>query len=144
MEIIYEDNDVLALNKPAGIVVHPDKFHPPAGGGTLVEEILKKYPEIKGVGEDPERPGIVHRLDKDTSGVILIAKNQKAFEFLKKQFQERKIWVMSFSLRDCGNLIDKIHRFLETAEFKFLINFLNSDERPAFYLIQIRPELRGR
>ena len=88
MEIIYEDDNILAINKPAGVVVHRDSHHE---SGTLVDEILEKYPEIKGVGDDSERPGIVHRLDKDTSGIILIAKNQLAFEFLKKQFQERKI-----------------------------------------------------
>ena len=76
MEIIYEDKDVLAINKPAGVVVHRDSHHE---SGTLVDEILKKYPEIKGVGDDPERPGIVHRLDKDTSGIIFILKNHPAF-----------------------------------------------------------------
>ncbi|MBI2610213.1 RluA family pseudouridine synthase [Candidatus Giovannonibacteria bacterium] len=90
MQIIYEDCDILAINKSAGVVVHHDKAHPPGGGGTLIDEILEKYPEIKKVG-DLMRPGIVHRLDKDTSGAILIAKNQKTFDFLKTQFQERKI-----------------------------------------------------
>ena len=88
MQIIYEDKDILAINKPAGVVVHVDKHHE---SGTIVDEVLAKYPEMKSVGEDLTRPGIVHRLDKDTSGIILIAKNQSAFEFLKKQFQERKI-----------------------------------------------------
>ena len=99
LSIIYEDKDILALNKPAGIVVHPDKFHPPAGESvSLIEEVLEKYPEIKSVGDlstnsvqGINRPGVVHRLDKETSGIILIAKNQNAFEYLKKQFQERKI-----------------------------------------------------
>lgn len=88
MEIIYEDKDILALNKPAGIVVHPDEYH---ASGTLVDEVLEKFPEIKGVGEDPSRPGVVHRLDRDTSGVILFAKNQESFEYLKRQFHDHKI-----------------------------------------------------
>lgn len=98
--ILYEDKDVLVINKPAGLVVHADgKTVEP----TLVDWILENYPETKGVGEPMQlatnnsqlttidRPGIVHRLDRETSGVLVIAKNQKAFEFLKKQFQERKM-----------------------------------------------------
>lgn len=90
IKIIYEDENILAVNKPAGLLAHPvsiSKIH----DSSLVDWLLEKYPEIKKVGEDPERPGIVHRLDKDTSGVLLVAKNQKAFEYLKKQFQDRKI-----------------------------------------------------
>ncbi len=95
MNIIYKNKDVLVINKPAGVNVHPDEKHKT---GTLIQEILKIYPEIKNVG-DPStgsgqenlRPGIVHRLDKDTSGVLIIAKNQPSFEYLKKQFAERKV-----------------------------------------------------
>jgi 23S rRNA pseudouridine1911/1915/1917 synthase len=83
IKIIYEDENILAVNKPAGLLVH--------GPDSLVDWLIEKYPDIKKVGEDPERPGIVHRLDKDTSGVLLIAKNQGSFEYLKKQFQDRKI-----------------------------------------------------
>jgi len=83
IKIIYEDDDVLAINKPAGLLVH--------GQDSLVDWLLENYPEIKNVGEDPARPGIVHRLDKDTSGVLLVAKNQRAFEYLKEQFKNRKI-----------------------------------------------------
>ena len=88
MKIIYENKDVLVVNKPAGINVHPDKNHQT---GTLIQEILKIHLEIKNVGEDLLRPGIVHRLDKDTSGIMIIAKNQPTFEYLKNQFQSRKI-----------------------------------------------------
>lgn len=88
INIVYEDRDILALDKPAGIVIHPDKHHKVR---TLIQEVIEKYPEIKNVGENKERPGVVHRLDKDTSGIILIAKNQEAFLYLKNIFQERKI-----------------------------------------------------
>lgn len=89
LEIIYEDDNMLAINKPAGLVVHPDKHHE---SGTLIDQIIKIRPEIGGVGDEPKtRPGIVHRLDKDTSGVLIIAKTQESFEFLKKAFQEHKI-----------------------------------------------------
>jgi 23S rRNA pseudouridine1911/1915/1917 synthase len=84
IKIIYEDDDIIAVNKPAGIIVH-------GVVDSLVDWLIKKYQGIKNVGEDKSRPGIVHRLDKDTSGVLLIAKNQKTFEYLKEQFQKRKI-----------------------------------------------------
>lgn len=94
--ILYEDNDVVAVNKPAGLVVHSDgKTDEP----NLTDWVLKKYPEAKEVGEPGRaangetilRPGIVHRLDRSTSGVMLVAKNQNAFEYLKKQFQEHTV-----------------------------------------------------
>lgn len=87
-EILYEDKDLLVINKPAGMMVHSTDCQLP----TVVDWLLKNYPEIKNVGDDPEaRPGIVHRLDKDTSGVMIAARNQKAFDYLKKLFQEHKI-----------------------------------------------------
>ncbi|MEE8131549.1 MAG: RluA family pseudouridine synthase [Candidatus Paceibacterota bacterium] len=88
-QIIYKDKNFLAVNKPAGLLVHPaqSKTEP-----TLADLLVKRYPEIKKVGDEPKiRPGIVHRLDKDTSGVILIPRNQDYFNYLKKLFQERKI-----------------------------------------------------
>lgn len=88
MQIIYEDEDIIAVNKPAGISVHPDRYHKE---DTLIQMMAGQFPEIEGVGEDPMRPGLVHRLDKDTSGILLVARNQKAFEYLKKQFQERLV-----------------------------------------------------
>lgn len=95
IQIVFENNDLLAINKPAGIMVHPDgKSENP----TLVDWILEKYPELKGIGEPLtidgkviDRPGIVHRLDKETSGALLLAKNQDSFLFFKKQFQDRLI-----------------------------------------------------
>ncbi len=86
--IIYEDENILAINKPAGLLVHATEN---SKSPTLADWIQKERPEIEGVGEDSLRPGIVHRLDKETSGVLLVAKNQKSFEFLKKQFQNREI-----------------------------------------------------
>src|SRR6185369_6890689 len=94
--ILYEDKDILAVNKPAGLVVHPDGK---SKGPFLTDWVLEKYPKTKGVGEPIEtkdygvieRPGIVHRLDRDTSGVILIAKTKRGHEVLKEQFQNRTI-----------------------------------------------------
>lgn len=89
IEVVYKDPDFLVINKPAGIKVHGiDKRE----RGTLVDWLLENYPEVKNVGDNSEiRPGIVHRLDKDTSGLMIIVRTQKAFAFFKKQFQERKI-----------------------------------------------------
>jgi 23S rRNA pseudouridine1911/1915/1917 synthase len=85
--IIYEDKNFLALDKPAGLLVHPTAS---SKEPTLANWLLKRYPEMKKVG-DSDRPGIVHRLDRDTSGIILAAKNQKYFEYLKNLFQTRAI-----------------------------------------------------
>lgn len=87
LEIIYEDAHLLVINKPAGLVVHPG-----AGvkTGTLVHGLLYRYPEIAKVGS-AARPGIVHRLDKDTSGVMVVARSQSAYLFLRQQFEERRV-----------------------------------------------------
>lgn len=78
----------MILDKPAGLLVHPATR---GENDTLVNGLIASYPEIKNVGDDPLRPGLVHRLDKDTSGLMVIAKNNRSFECLKKQFQERRI-----------------------------------------------------
>lgn len=89
LDVIYEDKDFLIINKPSGIVVHAGVKNPQK---TLVNALLAQCPEIATVGDEAKiRPGIVHRLDKDVSGVMVVAKNNKAFQHLKKQFQERKI-----------------------------------------------------
>jgi len=88
MKIIYQDQDIVVIDKPANLTVHPIKK---GQTNTLVDKLIDLYPEIKQVGDDPLRPGIVHRLDKDTSGLMIIAKNNQAFEHFKKQFQDRKI-----------------------------------------------------
>lgn len=88
LDIVADTDGYLVLNKPAGLIVHGAGHIKEA---TLVDSLLKKYPKLKAVGDDPERPGIVHRLDKDVSGLMVVAKTQKAFEHLKKQFQDRTI-----------------------------------------------------
>lgn len=87
LDIRYEDDDILLINKPAGMVVHPAVGHET---GTLVHAVLAHCPDLPGIGGEI-RPGIVHRLDKDTSGLMLVAKNDKALRFLQKQFKERTI-----------------------------------------------------
>lgn len=87
LAIIFENDDVLVINKPAGMVVHPAAGH---DRGTLVNAVLGYAPDIEGIGGE-ERPGIVHRLDKDTSGIILVAKNERSHRFLQDQFRLRKV-----------------------------------------------------
>lgn len=86
VDVIYVDENVIVVNKPAGMVVHPG-----AGNtqNTLVNAVLHRWPEIARVGE-AERPGIVHRLDKDTSGVLILARNEAAYSWLVRQFKSRK------------------------------------------------------
>ncbi|TRZ77165.1 RluA family pseudouridine synthase [bacterium] len=88
IKVVYEDDDIAIIEKPAGLVVHVDNLHKEK---TLSNGLIAKWPEIISVGDDPSRPGIVHRLDKDVSGVMVIAKTQRGFDHLKKQFKNREI-----------------------------------------------------
>lgn len=87
LDILFENVDLLAVNKPAGMVVHPAAGH---ASGTLVNAVLGYDPEIEGIGGE-ERPGVVHRLDKETSGLILLAKNERAHRWLQDQFRLRRV-----------------------------------------------------
>jgi 23S rRNA pseudouridine1911/1915/1917 synthase len=87
LDILFENDELLVVNKPAGMVVHPAAGH---SSGTLVNAMLGYDPEIEGVGGE-ERPGVVHRLDKETSGLILLAKNERAHRWLQDQFRMRKV-----------------------------------------------------
>ena len=115
LNIVYEDDDVVVLNKQAGISVHPSVNEP---NKTLVNALIAKYPEIKNVGDDPIRPGIVHRLDKDTSGLLVVAQNQKTFEFLKKEWQEGKVIKKYIALvwghpKEKGEIVSELARSLK-------------------------------
>jgi 23S rRNA pseudouridine1911/1915/1917 synthase len=87
LKIVYEDDDLMVIDKPAGLVVHPAPGH---SGGTLVNAILHHLPGLEGVGGE-RRPGIVHRLDKQTSGLIVIAKHDRSHRFLQRQFAARTV-----------------------------------------------------
>lgn len=110
-EIIYEDENIIVINKPAGLKVHPAKL--PSNEKTLVNGLLHQFPQIKNVGDDPKiRPGIVHRLDRDTSGAMVIAKNQAAFLELKKKFKNREVmkkyWTLVYGkLENKSGIIEK-------------------------------------
>lgn len=87
LDLVFENDDLLAVNKPAGMVVHPAAGH---DSGTLVHAALGYAPDLEGIGGE-ERPGVVHRLDKETSGLILLAKNDRAHRWLQEQFRLRKV-----------------------------------------------------
>jgi 23S rRNA pseudouridine1911/1915/1917 synthase len=85
IDVVHEDDDVIVINKPVGLIVHPGAGH---RDGTLVNHLLAQFPEIAGVG-DPLRPGIVHRLDSGTSGAMVVARSQRAYEALVDQLSRR-------------------------------------------------------
>jgi 23S rRNA pseudouridine1911/1915/1917 synthase len=87
LDIIFENQDLAVVNKPAGMVIHPSPGH---NSGTLVHAALGYFSELAGIGGE-ERPGIVHRLDKDTSGLIVVAKNDRSHHWLQEQFKSRKV-----------------------------------------------------
>lgn len=87
LDVLHEDGDLIVINKPAGLVVHPAPGH---ASGTLVNALLFHCTDLEGVGGEL-RPGIVHRLDRDTSGVMVVAKCQSAMEALGRQFSERHV-----------------------------------------------------
>lgn len=87
LDIVFENDDLIVVNKEAGMVVHPAAGH---SSGTLVNAVLGYSPDLEGIGGE-ERPGVVHRLDKNTSGLILMAKNERAHRWLQDQFRLRKV-----------------------------------------------------
>lgn len=116
LDIIFEDENICVLNKPQGLTVHPSEA---SDDETLVNYLLHHFPNIKDVGDDPLRPGIVHRLDKLTSGVMVVAKNQKAFESLKQAWKDGLIQkeyygVVWGDIEKAGSLSGKISRSKRT------------------------------
>jgi 23S rRNA pseudouridine1911/1915/1917 synthase len=88
VKVIYMDADVIVIDKPSGLVVHPGAGH---ASGTLANALIYHFPEVALIGSE-ERPGIVHRLDRDTSGVMVVARTPRAFNSLVEQFKRRVIW----------------------------------------------------
>jgi 23S rRNA pseudouridine1911/1915/1917 synthase len=113
LDIIYEDADVLVINKPAGILVHPTSASTEV---TMVDALKAHIPNLKAIGDDKARSGIVHRLDKDASGVMIVAKTTEAFAHLKKQFAGRAnekhytVLVMGSVVDDSGTITFPIAR----------------------------------
>lgn len=127
IQLIDQTADYLVINKPSGLAAHGQ------AGYTLADWLVKKYPAIKKIGDDPERPGIVHRLDKDVSGLMVIAKTQDAFDCLKKQFQRRTV-KKEYTALACGQ-IKKEHG---------LINFPIKRAKEGYKMAAIPATLKGR
>ena len=96
LQVVFENKDLMVVDKPAGMVVHPAAGH---ATGTLVHAALAHAPEMEGIGGE-QRPGVVHRLDKETSGLILLAKNDRAHHWLQDQFRLRKVVKIYLALVD--------------------------------------------
>lgn len=96
LDIVFENSDLAVINKPAGMVVHPAAGH---DRGTLVHAALAYFKDLKGIGGEL-RPGVVHRLDKDTSGLIIMAKNDQSHRWLQDQFRLRKVEKIYLALVD--------------------------------------------
>ncbi len=88
LDVLYDDEDIVVVNKPVGLIVHPDGKN---NQQTLADLLRHQCPNITTVGDDATRPGIVHRLDREVSGVMVVAKTTEAFEHLKEQFQHRTV-----------------------------------------------------
>lgn len=121
--VIKQTDDYLIINKPHGLLVHPtDKKET----NTLADWLLEKFPDLIKVGDDPRRPGIVHRLDREVSGLMIIALNQKFFNIIKKQFQERTLTKEYIALahgniiNDTGAIITPLERDNNTGLMKVL------------------------
>jgi 23S rRNA pseudouridine1911/1915/1917 synthase len=87
LSIVYQDRDLIVIDKPAGMVVHPAAGH---ASGTLVNALLHHVDDLSGIGGE-KRPGIVHRLDRGTSGLMVVAKHDSAHEELARQFADREV-----------------------------------------------------
>ncbi|MBZ9572063.1 RluA family pseudouridine synthase [Patescibacteria group bacterium] len=135
LKILYEDGNILGIEKPAGIIVYPER---PIVEKTLIDHLLKNCPDLKNVGKAP-RYGIIHRLDRDTSGILLIAKNNKTLNFLQKQFKEGKVTKKYLALV-IGNIKQNF------GEIKTLIgrSLKNRKKQRAYLIHEPRAKKRGK
>lgn len=143
LEILYEDEWMVAVNKPPGMVVHPARGH---WSGTLASALQFRYGDDLSQAGGPQRPGIVHRLDRDTSGVILVARNDMAHAKLSAQFEQRRVQKEYFAVsygspvRDCDWIDAPIGEHSGGQREKKMIRFDDPDARSArtFYEVECR------
>lgn len=139
LDVIYEDDQVLVINKPAGLVVHPGNGH---REGTLVNALVYRESSLAHEG-DPIRPGIVHRIDKDTSGLLAIAKTDEAYEYLAKQLSDHSMHREYFALvkgiinEDDGKIDAPIGRD-KNSPIKFAVDPVNGKEAVTFFHVEKR------
>ncbi|MBN2547735.1 MAG: RluA family pseudouridine synthase [Anaerolineales bacterium] len=155
LDIVFENDELMVVNKPAGMVVHPAAGH---ASGTLVHAALAHAPELEGIG-GVQRPGVVHRLDRDTSGLILLAKNERAHRWLQDQFRLRKVEKVYLALVDgapptpTGRIEAPIGRDLKQRKKMAIVNpekgreaiseYRTLESYPAHTLVEVHP-LTGR
>ena len=132
LKVIYEDENLLVIDKPAGVVVFDNNSQK-----ALIKEVLKDYPEMKQVGFSP-RYGIVHRLDKDTSGLLLVAKTNEALQFFQNQFKNRVVEKKYLTL-----VVGRIEE--QTGEIKSLIgrSLKNRKKQKAYWLSGPESQRKG-
>ena len=133
INVIYEDENVLVVDKPPNIIVFPEKQ---VREKTLIDFLLKQFPYLKTVGEPP-RYGIVHRLDKDTSGILLVAKNDKSLSFLQSQFKNRKVVKKYIAL-----LVGELKK--DKGEINTLIGRSPKDRRKQKVFFDLEPKAKGK
>lgn len=142
---VFENEDLLIINKPPGLVVHPA---PGYKGPTLAGGLLEKYKDIEFIGEDVIRPGIVHRLDKDTSGVMLVAKTQPMFDHLKDTFASRENIKKEYITLVCGKVNPK-HGIINTpigkhpSDFRKMTTHLPKDAKESLTEYSVIKYLKG-
>lgn len=139
LNIVYEDSDLLVVNKPVGLVVHPAHGH---YSGTLVNGLLAHCKDLSGIN-GMMRPGIVHRIDKDTSGLLMIAKNDLAHQHLAAQLKEHSIKRAYYALvqgiiSEPAGLVDAPIGRHETDRKKMAVTFKNSKEARTHYYVKER------
>jgi 23S rRNA pseudouridine1911/1915/1917 synthase len=143
--VVYEDDDLAVIDKPTGLLVHPTVQDETE---TLAHAIVGRWPEIAKVGDSPERPGIVHRLDKDASGLMVVCKTKKAFTSLKKQFQEHTIekeyavLVHGRPSKDSGTVTLTIGRATRGGHMVARPEPLDEEDRPAITHFRVEEFLR--
>ena len=133
INIVFEDKDLLVVDKPAGIVGFPENN---PDRKTLIDLLIKEFPYLKNAGEAP-RYGMVHRLDKDTSGLLLIAKNNETLFFLQKQFKERKV-VKKYVALVSGEIKN------EKGEIDTLIGRGQKDRKKQKVYFSLEPDSKGK
>ena len=137
VEVVYEDNDIIVVNKPKGMVVHPANGNP---DGTLVNAIMAMCKDsLSGIGGEL-RPGIVHRIDKDTSGLLIVAKTDKAHEALSKQLKDKTLYREYIALvsgrinHDTGEIDAPIGRDINDRK-KMCVTDVNSKEAITYFKV---------
>jgi 23S rRNA pseudouridine1911/1915/1917 synthase len=132
--VVYADDDVIVVDKPPGLVVHPGAGNP---SGTLVNGLLARFPDLAGVGANPSRPGIVHRLDKGTSGLLVVARSARAYDSLVAQLKRRSVdrrylALVAGTVESPGGLVDAPIGRAETQRTRMTVSARGREARTRY------------